>query len=322
MSRYARLLQRLIDGDVVILDGPTGTELERRGAPMDPGAWCGPTTLGNDRLLVDIHRDYIEAGADVITANTFASSRLMLGAAGMADRSGDIVTRAVAAARDARDVGRQNVIVAGSLSHMVPVARGAAAVDPARLPSETEMSDAFHVLAHQMRDAGCELIILEMMYHPQRIPLAVAAALSTGLPVWFGFSARRGSDGRVLSFNSLSEIPFDDIAALVPSAGVDVAGVMHTSAETVADALALVRRRFAGPMMAYPDSGYFEMPNWRFVDTIAPDRFASFCTDWIGVGAQVIGGCCGLGVEHIRAAARVRESMPNGGLPRRSGDAP
>src|SRR5215831_11588452 len=84
MSRYARLLQRLLEGDVVILDGPTGTELERRGAPMDPAAWCGPATLSNDRLLVDIHRDYIEAGAEVITANTFASSRLMLGGAGMA----------------------------------------------------------------------------------------------------------------------------------------------------------------------------------------------------------------------------------------------
>ena len=309
MSRYARLLQRLLEGDVVILDGPTGTELERRGAPMDPAAWCGPATLSNDRLLVDIHRDYIEAGAEVITANTFASSRLMLGAAGMADKSEEIVSRAVAAARDARDAGRRDVVVAGSLSHMVPMAHGSDAVDPTQLPSEAQMSDAFHALAFQLRDAGCELIILEMMYHPQRIPLAVAAACATGLPIWFGASARRGRDAAVLSFHRLGDIPFDEIAALIPTAGIDVAGVMHSGAETIAEALATVRRRFPGPLMAYPDSGYFEMPNWRFVDTITPDRFASYCADWIAAGAQVIGGCCGLGVEHIRTAARVRDSM-------------
>jgi homocysteine S-methyltransferase len=313
MTNYEQLLQRLAAGHVALLDGPTGTELQRRGAPMDPGAWCGPATLGNDRLLIDIHRDYIDAGAEVVTANTFASSRLMLGAAGMEDKSEEIVTRAVAAARDARDASRPGVVVAGSLSHMVPVARGTAVVDPAQLPSEAEMSDAFHALAQQLRDAGCELIILEMMYHPQRVPLVLAAAQATGLPVWFGASARPGRGGGVLAFHSYSDVPFDEIAALIPAKGIDAAGVMHTGAETVAEALAIIRRRFKGPLMAYPDSGYFEMPDWRFVDTIAPDRFASYSADWIAAGAQIIGGCCGLGVEHIRAAARVRDGMATSG---------
>ena len=316
MTHYERLKRRLAAGHIAILDGPTGTELQRRGAPMDAGAWCGPATLSNDRLLVEIHRDYIDAGAEVVTANTFAASRLMLGAAGMADKSEEIVTRAVAAARDARDASRQDVVVAGSLSHMVPIAAGTGVVDPARLPSEAEMSDAFHALAYQLRDAGCELIILEMMYNPQRIALALAAARATGLPVWFGASARRGRDGGVLSFHGLSDIPFDEIAALIPESGIDAAGVMHSGAETIAEALAIIRGHFAGPLMAYPDSGYFEMPDWRFVDTLTPVRFASYCADWIVVGAQVIGGCCGLGVEHIRAAARVRDTVAKGALQR------
>src|SRR5262249_55326754 len=180
MSPYPRLLERLVAGQTIILDGPTGTELQRRGAPMDPGAWCGPATLSNERLLVEIHRDYIEAGAEVITANTYAASRLMLGAAGMADKSEEIVTRPVEAACEARDGSGHDVVVAGSLSHMVPMARGTAVVDPVRTPSEAEMSDAFHALAYQLRDAGCELIILEMMYHPQRVPLVIAAARATG----------------------------------------------------------------------------------------------------------------------------------------------
>jgi S-methylmethionine-dependent homocysteine/selenocysteine methylase len=65
MTNYQRLMARLRGGAVVVLDGPTGTELQKRGAPMDPAAWCGPATLGNDALLTEIHADYIAAGAEI-----------------------------------------------------------------------------------------------------------------------------------------------------------------------------------------------------------------------------------------------------------------
>ncbi len=308
MSAYQRLLLRLRSGAVAVLDGPTGTELQKRGAPMDPMAWCGPTTLGNDRLLTEIHADYIAAGAEIVTANTFAASRLMLTDAGLADRSGEIVARAVAAALAARE-GHPDVVIAGSFSHMVPVAAGTDALDPARTPGEPAVAEAFAELAEELKTAGAELLILEMMYHPTRTRLAVQAALSTGLPVWFGLSARRGASGAVLGFNRHEDVPLDDIAALIPPAGVDVAGVMHTGADVVGDALAAVRRHFAGPLMAYPDSGYFAMPDWRFVDIISPETYTSFCREWVAAGAQVLGGCCGLGVEHVRAAAALRDLL-------------
>jgi homocysteine S-methyltransferase len=152
-----------------------------------------------------------------------------------------------------------------------------------------------------------------MMYHPTRVRLALAAALATGLPVWFGLSARRGADGRVVSFHHAEDLPLEDIAGLIPAGAIDAAGVMHTPADLVEDALAVVRRHFAGPLMAYPDSGYFEMPDWRFVDTIAPARFEALCRGWIARGVRLIGGCCGLSVEHIRAAARARDTAAHAG---------
>jgi homocysteine S-methyltransferase len=306
---YERLKARLASREVVILDGPTGTELQRRGVPMDPAAWCGPATLANDRLLTEIHADYIAAGAEVITANTFASSRLMLSRAGLCDRVREINERAVGAALRARDAATgagASVVVAGSLSHMVPLRPGAAVTDPAGLPSVAEIADALQELAEILAGAGAELILLEMMYHPSRIRAAVDAALATGLPIWYGASARRGGGGRAISFNQTEEIPLEDVAALIPRARVDAAGIMHTGAEVTSDALAVMRRHFDGPLMAYPDSGYFEMPDWRFVDVIAPQRFEAFCRDWIAAGAQILGGCCGLGPEHIRAAVRAR----------------
>jgi homocysteine S-methyltransferase len=308
MSAYERLMQRLRGGGIAVLDGPTGTELQKRGAPMDPAAWCGPATLGNDRLLTEIHADYIGAGAEIVTANTFAASRLMLAEAGLAERSGEIVARAVAAALRARE-GHPDVVVAGSLSHMVPVIAGTDGLDPTRVPPDAVVAEAIAEVAEGLKAAGVDLIILEMMYHPGRIRLALHAALATGLPVWFGASAKRGADGVLLSFVRHETIPFDEVAALVPSTGVDVAGVMHTGADVVGDALGAVRAHFAGPLMAYPDSGYFAMPDWRFVDIITPDAYAAFCRDWVGRGVQVLGGCCGLGVEHVRAAAAVRDAL-------------
>lgn len=306
---YDRLKRRLDADEVVILDGATGTELERRGARMDTAAWCAPATIENDQLLTEIHADYIRAGSQVITANTFSSTRMLLKASGLGDRAPEISRRAVEAALRARDVThRPEVVVAGSLSHMVPIAKGLTAADPKAVPSDAEIGNSLDELARTLASAGCDLIILEMMYHPVRARLALKAALSTGLPVWFGASARRGKAGKAVSFYRHDDMALGEIAALIPD-GVDVAGVMHTEPAVMEEALGVIRGKFDGPLMAYPDSGYFEMPNWRFVDIIAPGRLEQFFADWLRAGVRVIGGCCGLTPEHIAAAVRARAAF-------------
>jgi homocysteine S-methyltransferase len=147
--------------------------------------------------------------------------------------------------------------------------------------------------------------MLEMMYEPTRVPLVLEAALATGLPVWFGLSARRTTDGRVVAFHAFDDLPLEEITKFIPKTGVDVAGVMHTSAEIVGESLKTIRKTFSGPLSAYPDGGYFEMPDWKFVDVIEPPRLETFFEEWTSLGAQVIGGCCGLTVEHVDAAQRV-----------------
>ncbi len=296
------------DGGIVILDGGTGTELQRRGVAMDPEAWCGPATLENADVLEGIHSDYIAAGADVITANTFASSRLMLGPAGFGDRLEEINQTAIGAAHRARETsGREDVLVAGSLSHMCPVIAGTARPDMARAPSEIEMADAFGELAALMRDEGCDLILLEMMYYPERLGPAFIAAAETGLPVWAGFSARRGQDGQILGFAPDREIPFAETIRILDDFDVAAAGVMHNPSNVVGDAIAILRDAFDGPLMAYPDSGFFRMPDWQFEDTIPPDELLRFATQWVDNGVQIVGGCCGLSPEHIAALKPLKD---------------
>jgi homocysteine S-methyltransferase len=304
---YAQLKQRLDSGDIVILDGATGTELQRRGIDMDPAAWCGVASLANQEVLTQIHADYIAAGAEVITANTFASNRVVLKQSGHDDRFAEINRAAVEAALRARDASGRDVVVAGSLSHLA-VFNGITPA-PERQPSEAEAEEAFHELAHFLKAAGVDLLLLEMMYHPTRTPKVVQAALATGLPIWFGLSARRGADGRLLSFYPAEDISLEEIVAMIPERGADAAGCMHSNVAVTGEALAAVRRRFRGPLTAYPDSGCFEMPDWRFHDIIAPERLEAFYAEWLAQGAQVIGGCCGLTVEHVRAAVRARDTF-------------
>ena len=66
----------------------------------------------------------------------------------------------------------------------------------------------------------------------------------------------------------------------------------------------MARRFWPGTMGAYPDSGYFANPDWQFEGIIPPDDFAEACLGWKAAGAQILGGCCGLGPEHIEALAR------------------
>jgi S-methylmethionine-dependent homocysteine/selenocysteine methylase len=297
---YEKLQKRLQDGGIVILDGGTGTELERRGVPMDPEAWCGTAALENVEVLVEIHRDYISAGADVITANTYASSRLMLEQAGLADRFETINRATVGAARRARkESGRKDVLIAGSISHRSPMKVGAAAPDPMRKPSAEALTETTAELAELLKEEGCDLIILEMMYDPDKLDAAFSAAASTGLPVWAGFSVRRGGDGSVLAFLPDHDVAFRELLSVLKRYDVAAAGIMHSQANVTADALAVLQSAFDGPLLAYPDSGYFKSPTWVFEDVIPPEEFHGFARAWIDVGLQIVGGCCGLTPAHI-----------------------
>ncbi len=292
---YQGLKNDLNRGAVVLMDGATGTELQRRGIRMDPEAWCGTAALQNAAALEAVHRDYLAAGARLITANTFATSRVVLNAAGLGARFDEINRVTLDAARVAA-ADYPGAVVAGSLSHMIP--------DPA--PAPAAFAESCEELASTLKQAGCDVILLEMMFAPERMEAAFAAAIRTGLPVWAGFSVRRGKSGgstEVLSFAQTRDIPFAEILAILKDQPVDAAGIMHSEPEVTGDALAMLRGAFDGPLTAYPDSGHMTDHNWHFDQVIAPAQLHDYAVGWIDRGAQVLGGCCGLGVAHVAALA-------------------
>src|ERR687889_1517334 len=113
------LQQRLDGGETVLLDGAMGTELERREVPMDAVAWDAAALLTHPATVREVHEDYIRAGTDVITTNTFATARHVLEPAGMGGQLCELNTRAVALTKEAREITADGpVSIAGSISTM------------------------------------------------------------------------------------------------------------------------------------------------------------------------------------------------------------
>ena len=113
---------------------------------------------------------------------------------------------------------------------------------------------------------------------------ATEAAVATGLPVFAGIATVRGPDGD-LRANTRTEFSLSDVVSAISGTGVKACLVMHSSVNDITDALELVREHWAGPMGAYPESGYFEMPNWRFVDIILPGTLIEAAQGWRHQGA-------------------------------------
>jgi S-methylmethionine-dependent homocysteine/selenocysteine methylase len=308
-----RLDERLARGEVILIDGGMGTELQLRGVPMDRIAWSGLAQLSHPEVVRGLHEDYIRAGADVIIANSFASSRHVLEPGGYGDHVAEANRRAVALALEARDrVADRPVAVAGSMSHALsdeksPYPRHAGYTSRDWRDPEV-LRATYREQAELLAESGVDLIALEMFQGEELSEPAVAAALATGLPVWLGTSVGHpDARGVVPTFNHPS-IAFADAVRRMVRPGLQAVIVMHSEVEDTARGLDLVKACWSGPRGAYPDTGHYEPPLWVFSGRISPDGLARAALGWVGQGAQIIGGCCGVGPEHIR---RLRDVLPD-----------
>jgi S-methylmethionine-dependent homocysteine/selenocysteine methylase len=316
MSVTDLLLGRLAAGEVVIIDGGTGTQLQAEGVPMDKVAWSARANLERPEVVQRIHEAYIRAGAQVIIANTFAASRAGLGPAGLGGRVAEANAAAVDAALAARAAAADGpVVVAGSMSSFCPVAMeagvdgsppaGRASDDP-RFPGLADFREQAQLLA----EAGADLIALEMIGAEGYGRAAVQAAAETGLPVWLGITPARREDGSLGTPDELGDgESLEDLLAALATPALAAVTLMHCDPGVIPDAIGIARRHFAGPIGAYAETGSWMPPNWVF-DGLTPSQYLQRASTWAEHGAQLIGGCCGTGPGHIQA---LTERLPRPG---------
>jgi homocysteine S-methyltransferase len=119
--------------------------------------------------------------------------------------------------------------------------------------------------------------------------------------VWIGIATEpRESDGTLTGF-ARPDQPLEKIVEVLSALGGDVISIMHTLPNHVGNALQIVRKHWQGPLGAYPESGFFKMPDWQFVDIIAPADLIAHARQWQKAGASIFGGCCGTNPSHIKA---------------------
>ncbi len=286
---YQKLMQRIENGERILIDGATGTEVERRGVPVVKNSWNCNGNLSHPQIVQEIHEDYIEHGAEVIITNTFGSGRHSLRDAGIEDRFEEITESAVDIAQKARDnQNKPNVLIAGGITHWSWTDNQ---------PSLSELHQNISDQCQIMKNCGVDFIMLEMFVDVDRLDVALDAVGAIGLPVWSGLTLTKNDQGNVGLRNSES---LDDAVAVINKYNSPVINVMHTDVELIDDGLDALKNYWNGFTGVYAHTGTFnDDSEWHFEGTISPDDYAAEAQRWLGQGVNIIGGCCGISSKHI-----------------------
>ena len=299
---YEPIREKLDHGQVVVLDGGIGTESLRRDV-----TWADHQLKKRPDVIRAIHADYIRAGADVISTNTFQLTRRAflnhfkdeahmrhVGAPDLATRWADLLRAGVRlAAEGRREVGSDRpVAIAGAMTTLEWCFR------PDLAPDREQARAEYREIVEVFAEAGADLLLVETVNSVGEAVIAAEAANQVGIPVWIAFvpdEAGKLFTGETLEQAARALEPLEPGAILLncaPPGDVTVG-------------LRELVRHWSGPSGVYPHVGRFDPPEWLFTDEYPPDRYAEVAREWIGLGAQIVGGCCGTTPDHIAAVAQL-----------------
>ncbi len=292
----------------IILDGGIGTELERLGAPMDHEAWCAVALETHPQLVRDVHRSYIDAGADIITVNSYATTRHALNNGGMQENFTSWNKLAVQLAKETLDASEpdRKILIAGSVSNFGHF--------DDRYTDE-QLAPNFRDQAEILIENGVDFIILESLgAKTSTIVTALNAIAAFDVPIWVAVSCAEDhesgqlflgiEESRIHSHRPLAHQALGDAIKTIMNTAGSALLVMHSTVDTTLPALQLMQSHYDGLRGAYPNAGYWIRPEWAFVDQISPQDYLERARKWLDTGARIVGGCCGIGPEHIAALSK------------------
>ena len=293
MTREA--FRELVKNGPVLLDGATGTNLQKAGMPVGvcPEQWI----LENSEVLIDLQKRYVEAGTDILFAPTFTASRIKLKEYGLEDHLEEMNRRLVALSKEAAK--GTNALVAGDLTMT-----GEQLYPLGDLMFE-DLVDVYKEQAGIIADAGADLFVVETMMSLQECRAAVLAIREVcDLPVMV--SLTYNEDGRTLYGT-------DPATAVVvmQSLGADAVGMnCSTGPEAMLEPIAKMAEYATIPLLAKPNAGMPELIDGQTVFNVEPEEFAEVGKKLVEEGAAIIGGCCGTTPEHIRALKEAVKEIP------------
>ena len=249
---------------VTVLDGPMGTELERRGIETPAPGWSAYAIDRAPEVIAAIHHDYAAAGATVHTANTFRTKRRQF-----PDRWEELSRKAVAIARESVPSSHR---IAASIAPLEDCWRPD--LSPPADVARREHGEVANVFA----DAGADILLCETFAHAGEAAIAVEVAARTGKETWIALTA--GPDANLMTPDAMRAV-----ARSCVDAGASVVLVNCTPPERTLLYLQAIDHRAIG---AYANAG-----------STSVDEYMQHARGWIAQGAMVVGSCCGTSITHI-----------------------
>ncbi|MBD1133864.1 homocysteine S-methyltransferase family protein [Pelagibacterales bacterium SAG-MED48] len=305
---YNLIKQRLENNDTIILDGAIGAELEKKGAKMHKDLWCGTCSVESPDLVKKVHEEYILAGADIITTNTYATTPIGMKQYGFEDQINEFNKKSVQIAKDAVKNSNKDIAVAGSVSTFGSLYKfGTEAMKPG-------FKEQLKILSGE----GVDLIILEAMSSQADIvETIIECSQESKLPVWLSISCiiDDKTNKVMLGYNDTIDSDtniYEDFETSINNFSKIHKGpilIAHSDIEVTGQAVKIAKKKFNGVLGAYPNRGHYEKPHWKFVDNITPSEYLEKARSWVEDGAQIVGGCCGVGVEEIKAISKLKKNQ-------------
>lgn len=266
--------------------------MERRGFPLTDLSWSAQALIEKPDLVREIHLDYLRAGCDVVTTNSFRTTRRALSKIGIGHRAEELTKLSVRLAKDALDSACKPGFVAGSIAPLEDC------FSPELSPGNSE--DEFLEFAEWLVEAGCDLLLIETMNNLREARSAISAAQKCEISYWLSVNPSNKDFSRLLSGEPVLEgvkIAEGEGASafLVNCAGMSV---IENSVRSIASANPTI------PFGGYANNGVIrDDGTWDFSQNISFRSFANHCVKLSDFGATRIGGCCGITPEHLRAAS-------------------
>ncbi|MCC6167064.1 MAG: bifunctional homocysteine S-methyltransferase/methylenetetrahydrofolate reductase [Caldilineaceae bacterium] len=281
-------LQRLRE-QPLLCDGAMGTMLYARGASSEQ--CLEQLVIDRPGWVTGIHQAYASAGADMITSHTFGANRFRLAQHGLEDKVRELNFKAVRLVRDVREVTGRALFIAGNVG---PIGRRVAWDNVAERDA---VAAAFREQIEVLWEAGADLLLFETFSDLKELETAVQMAKALcDLPIVA--SSTYAGDGLTLAGQSA-----DEVTARLLAAGVDVVGVnCSVGPAPMLETLRIMHEVAPdAPLSAMPNAGFPRRVEGRLYYPSSPEYFAEQVTPFLGLGAQIVGGCCGTTPMHIRA---------------------
>jgi homocysteine S-methyltransferase len=290
MKNFRQSLQH----DVIVFDGGVGTYLYEKGIFIN--TCFDELNLTNPDIVAEVHRDYVNAGADVIETNTFGANRFKLAAHGLEPKVQEVNRRG---AEIAKKVAGDKVLTAGSVGPL------GVQIEPLGKLSFDEARAAFKEQITGLLDGGVDLIVLETFSLLPELVQAIRAVreLNATIPLMAQVTI---NDDRHL----VSGAPLDALVREIAPLKVDVLGLnCSVGPKAMLEALELLRSLTSLPLSVQPNAGLPQNIGGRNIYLASPEYMAEYAKRFIQTGAVIVGGCCGTNPEHIRAIRRAVQAL-------------